>query len=149
MCRTISKSIFGLPTEKNHKEDISCLKYDEDLTFGFYLIKYKCNSYLYVKVFTGGRTMNYKVKIDRTKTGERLRLIFINRRVSFEMVANLIGLSSPRVIYDWISGIKLPSLDNWVNLSNIFKFKLEDVLVIEESFIFEPSVHCTYVYYIL
>lgn len=93
--------------------------------------------------------MNYKVKIDRTKTGERLRLIFINRRVSFEMVANLIGLSSPRVIYDWISGIKLPSLDNWVNLSNIFKFKLEDVLVIEESFIFEPSVHCTYVYYIL
>jgi hypothetical protein len=74
--------------------------------------------------------MNCEIRIDRSKTGEQLRLMFIKRNVSFEKAANLIGLSSPRVIYDWISGIKLPSLDNWVRLSNVLNFKLEDVLVI-------------------
>lgn len=80
--------------------------------------------------------MNCNVIIDRSKTGERLRRIFNEKKITYENVAEMIGLTSPRVIYDWISGIKLPSLNNLVKLSMLLDFKLEDVLVIETSFIF-------------
>jgi transcriptional regulator with XRE-family HTH domain len=74
--------------------------------------------------------MNCKVKIDRVKTGERLRLIIAKSGVSYEQVADILELTSPRVVYEWITGSKLPSLVNLVNLSIQFGFKLEDVLVI-------------------
>lgn len=74
--------------------------------------------------------MNCKVNIDRAKTGERLRLVIAKCGVTYEQVANILELTSPRVVYDWITGAKLPSLVNLVNLSIHFNFKLEDVLVI-------------------
>jgi len=74
--------------------------------------------------------MNCKVNIDRAKTGERLRLVIANSGVTYEKVAQILELTSPRVVYDWITGAKLPSLVNLVNLSIHFNFKLEDVLVI-------------------
>jgi hypothetical protein len=74
--------------------------------------------------------MNCKVNIDRAKTGERLRLVIAKSGVTYEKVAQILELTSPRVVYDWITGAKLPSLVNLVNLSIHFNFKLEDVLVI-------------------
>ncbi|MDD4069588.1 MAG: hypothetical protein PHF05_03955 [Candidatus Izemoplasmatales bacterium] len=74
--------------------------------------------------------MNCKVNIDRAKTGERLRLVIVKSGVTYEKVAQILELTSPRVVYDWITGAKLPSLVNLVNLSIHFNFKLEDVLVI-------------------
>ena len=74
--------------------------------------------------------MNCKVKIDRAKTGERLRLIIAKSGVTYEQVADILELTSPRVVYEWITGSKLPSLVNLVNLSIQLDFKLEDVLVI-------------------
>lgn len=74
--------------------------------------------------------MNCKVNIDRAKTGERIRSVIAKSGVTYEQVADILELTSPRVVYDWITGAKLPSLVNLVNLSIHFNFKLEDVLVI-------------------
>jgi len=74
--------------------------------------------------------MNCKVNIDRTQTGERLRLVFAKNGITYEKVADILGLTSSRVVYEWITGSKLPSLVNLVNLSIKLGFKLEDVLVI-------------------
>lgn len=74
--------------------------------------------------------MNCKVNIDRSKTGERLRLIIAKSGITYEQLADQLELTSPRVVYEWITGSKLPSLVNLVNLSIQLGFKLEDVLVI-------------------
>ena len=82
------------------------------------------------KCSQGGRTMNCKVNIDRVKTGERIRLVIENSGITYEQVAAILELTSPRVVYEWITGAKLPSLVNLLNLSLHLKFKIEDVLVI-------------------
>lgn len=74
--------------------------------------------------------MNCKVNIDRARTGERLRLVFAKNGITYEEVAEILGLTSPRVVYEWITGSKLPSLVNLISLSMHLGFKLEDVLVI-------------------
>ena len=66
----------------------------------------------------------------RSKTGERLRLVIAESGITYEKVADILELTSPRVVYDWITGAKLPSLVNLVNLSIYLNFKLEDVLII-------------------
>ncbi|MDY0276727.1 MAG: helix-turn-helix transcriptional regulator [Acholeplasma sp.] len=74
--------------------------------------------------------MNCKVNIDRAQTGERLRIVFAKNGITYEEVADMLGLTSPRVVYEWITGSKLPSLVNLISLSIHLGFKLEDVLVI-------------------
>ena len=43
-------------------------------------------------------------------------------------IAEYLELESTRVIYDWTSGIKLPSLENLLNLSILFHVSIEDIL---------------------
>ena len=74
--------------------------------------------------------MNCKIYIDRVKTGERLRSVIAESGVTYEQVADILELTSSRVIYDWITGSKLPSLINLYNLSIYLNFKIEDVLSI-------------------
>jgi transcriptional regulator with XRE-family HTH domain len=94
--------------------------------------------------------MNCKVNIDKVKTGENLRIIIAKSGISYEKVAEILELTSSRVIYDWISGIKLPSTVNLLNLSIRLNFKIEDVLVIENIFLFfELTVHCFSSFYLL
>ena len=46
-----------------------------------------------------------------------------------EDLAVLLQLKSPRVIYDWESGMKIPNAENLYNLALIFNMKMEDLLV--------------------
>lgn len=87
--------------------------------------------------------MSCKIHIDKVKTGEEIRIVIAKSGTTYEKIAEILELNSSRVIYDWISGIKLPSMVNLLNLSIRLNFRIEDVLVIENSFfIFEPPVHC-------
>ena len=43
--------------------------------------------------------------------------------------ADLLQLKSPRVIYDWENGLKVPNAENLYNLALIFNEKMEDLLV--------------------
>ncbi len=78
--------------------------------------------------------MKRKVKIDKKKTGENLRLVFLIKHLRYEDVADMLELNSTRVIYEWVNGNKLPSLENFINLSKRCSFKIEDILVIEDIF---------------
>lgn len=63
--------------------------------------------------------MNQKQKINKVKTGLNLyRLIEASGKTRIE-IAEYLELESTRVIYDWTSGIKLPSLENLL----IFAYK--------------------------
>ena len=72
--------------------------------------------------------MNQKQKINTVKTGLNLyRLIEASGKTRIE-IAEYLELESTRVIYDWTSGIKLPSLENLLNLSILFHVSIEDIL---------------------
>ena len=72
--------------------------------------------------------MNYKLKVDKKKTGLQLYILIEKSGYSREEIADFLELSSPRVIYDWASGKKLPGIENLLNLARLFDVHVEDIL---------------------
>lgn len=74
--------------------------------------------------------MNQKKKINKVETGLNLfRLIESSGKTRAE-IADYLELESARVIYDWTSGVKMPSLENLINLAILFHVSIEDILVL-------------------
>ena len=74
--------------------------------------------------------MDYtKAALDKRKTGQKIGSLIATSKVTYEDVASNLGLNSPRVIYEWISGRKLPTIENLANLTRMFNAKIEDVIV--------------------
>lgn len=74
--------------------------------------------------------MDYqKAILDKVSTGLRLRMLRFKSALTHEDLAGLLQLKSPRVIYDWESGMKIPNAVNLYNLALIFNMKMEDLLV--------------------
>ena len=74
--------------------------------------------------------MNYcKAKIDKLETSKKIRNIIIESTKTIEEVADMLGFGSPRIIYYWFNGTKLPNIESLYNLSKIFNVKMEDFLV--------------------
>ena len=74
--------------------------------------------------------MNYKIKLDKKQTGQRLYELIEQSNYTREDIAEFLNLTSPRVIYDWTNGLKLPSTENLVNLARLFNVRIEDILAI-------------------
>lgn len=60
------------------------------------------------------------------------KYLFSNEQSKYtrEDVADYLQLASPRVIYDWENGTKMPSTENLFNLAKLFKVQIEDILAI-------------------
>ncbi len=74
--------------------------------------------------------MNCKKKVDKRATGLRLYHLIENSGYTREEIAFFLELNSPRVMYDWLNGAKLPSTENLLNLASLFKVQIEDILAI-------------------
>lgn len=74
--------------------------------------------------------MDYKLKVDKRATGLNIYRFLECSELTREKVAEFLELTSPRVIYDWINGIKLPSTENLLNLAKLFNVQVEDILAI-------------------
>ena len=75
--------------------------------------------------------MDYiKATLDKKLTGRKIGNLITTSQVTFEEVAAILGLTTPSVIYEWISGRKLPSIENLANLARMFNVKIEDVIVL-------------------
>ncbi len=72
--------------------------------------------------------MNYKLKVDKKATGLKIYRLLENSKFTREEISEFLELNSPRVIYDWTSGIKLPSIENLLNLAKLFNVRIEDIL---------------------
>ena len=72
--------------------------------------------------------MDYKLKVDKKATGLNIYRLLESSRLTREEIAEFLELNSPRVIYDWTSGIKLPSTENLLNLAKLFNVRVEDIL---------------------
>ena len=76
----------------------------------------------------GGFTMNCKRKIDKSATGLKLYRLIKESGLTYAEIAEFLELQTPRVIYDWINGNKLPSTENLYNLAELFNVQIEDIL---------------------
>ena len=74
--------------------------------------------------------MDYKVQLNKRKTGENIYFLIDQSKYTREDVADYLQLASPRVIYDWENGTKMPSAENLFNLAKLFNVQIEDILAI-------------------
>ena len=72
--------------------------------------------------------MNYKQKLDKQKVGLNLYRLIDESNYTYEYVAEFLMFSSPRVIYEWTKGTKMPTIENLMNLANLFDVRIEDIL---------------------
>jgi len=72
--------------------------------------------------------MNCKYKINKKATGLKLYRLISESEYTYAQIAEFLDLQSPRVVYDWVNGIKLPSTENLYNLANLFHVQIEDIL---------------------
>lgn len=70
----------------------------------------------------------HKRLLNRKSTGENIRKLILTSNFSYEDIAEFLQLNSPRVIYEWVNGEKMPSLENFINLALIFNVKLESII---------------------
>lgn len=75
--------------------------------------------------------MGCKKRLNKRKTGDKIYQAIEESGLTYEEVAEELGLSSPRVIYEWTNGNKLPSLVRLVNLSALLNVQMEGLLEIE------------------
>ena len=73
----------------------------------------------------------HKVTLDKKKTGINIRQAIINSNLSIEEVANNLELSSPRVLYEWFNGKKLPNLENLMNLAIMLSIQVENIIALQ------------------
>ena len=74
--------------------------------------------------------MDYrKAILDREATSVKLRFLIAQSALTREELAELLQLNTPRVIYDWENGKKMPNVENLYNLALIFNMKMEELLV--------------------
>lgn len=71
--------------------------------------------------------MNCKRKIDKSATGLKLYRLIKESGLTYAEIAEYLELQTPRVIYDWINGNKLPSTENLYNLAELFNVQIEDM----------------------
>ena len=75
--------------------------------------------------------MDYrKATLDKEETGRNIRSLIARSTFTYDEISEMLELSSPRVIYAWSSGKKLPSIENLANLAIIFNVKMEVIVAL-------------------
>ena len=72
----------------------------------------------------------HKATLDKRQTGFLIRKAIIDSNFTIDQVSNNLELASSRVIYEWMSGTKLSTLENLVNLALMLNKKLEDFVAL-------------------
>ena len=67
--------------------------------------------------------------IDMPATGRNIERLRIAAGYSVRELQRRLGLCSAQAVYKWQRGQTLPSLDNMVILSRLFRASIEDILV--------------------
>ncbi len=66
--------------------------------------------------------------LDKERTGNYINSKIVEFGFTKSEVADYLGLNTPRVIYEYINGFKMPSLERLVKLSELFNCLVDDML---------------------
>lgn len=66
--------------------------------------------------------------LDKEFTGKVIKTYIELLGLTYEELADKVGLASPRVVYDWIDGIKMPSTERLYALAELFNIRIDNML---------------------
>lgn len=69
--------------------------------------------------------------IDLVATGKNIIKLREESGLSVRDLQNIFGFATPQAIYKWQHGTALPTIDNLIVLSAIFKVSMEDIIIVQ------------------
>ena len=69
--------------------------------------------------------------IDLVATGKNIIKLREESGLSVRDLQNIFGFATPQAIYKWQHGTALPTIDNLIVLSAVFKVSMEDIIVVQ------------------
>lgn len=70
--------------------------------------------------------------IDMQQTGDNIKSLRLERKITILELQHFLGFSSPQAIYLWESGKNLPTVDHLLALSSVFEVSMNDIIVVKE-----------------
>lgn len=74
--------------------------------------------------------------IDLAATGTNIKNLRIKSGYSVHDLQIIFNFSYPQAVYNWQDGKSVPSIDNLLVLSNLFKVSIEDIIITKDVEIF-------------
>jgi len=71
--------------------------------------------------------------VDLAATGKNIEKLRKEAGYTVKELQNIFGFGTPQAIYKWQHGTALPTVDNLVLLSVIFKVSIDEILIIENG----------------
>ena len=69
--------------------------------------------------------------IDLVATGKNIIKLRKESGLSVRDLQNIFGFATPQAIYKWQHGTALPTIDNLIVLSAVFKDSMEEIIIVE------------------
>ena len=67
--------------------------------------------------------------IDLEATCKRLDDLRKERNLTVQDIQNHFGFNTPSIVYKWMTGTNLPCIDNLVILADLYRCKVDDMLI--------------------
>ena len=71
--------------------------------------------------------------IDIKATGENIARLRNDTGITVKKMQEILGFGTPQAIYKWQRGDALPTIDNMVVLADIFKVRIDDIVVLAQQ----------------
>ena len=71
--------------------------------------------------------------IDMTGTGRNIVKLRQNAGFSVKDLQDIFGFATPNAIYKWQKGRSIPTVDNLIILSALFKVPIDDIIAIQKK----------------
>ena len=69
--------------------------------------------------------------IDLVATGKNIIKLREESGLSVRDLQNIFGFGTPQAIYKWQHGTALPTIDNLIVLSAVFKVSMEEIIIVQ------------------
>ena len=72
--------------------------------------------------------LDHKPILSLEATGKNIRQLRIERGISVKELQGILGFDNPQAIYNWERGRNMPSIDNLLILSEVFKVSINTIV---------------------
>lgn len=69
--------------------------------------------------------------VDLEKTGKNIQRLRKANNMSVKELQMVFGFENPQAIYKWQQGRCLPTIDNLMIMADVFKVRIEDIIVMK------------------
>ena len=72
--------------------------------------------------------LDHKPILSLEATGKNIKQLRIERGISVKELQGILGFDNPQAIYNWERGRNMPSIDNLLILSEVFKVSINTIV---------------------